>query len=190
MRTDPKLTRVYAEALIDIAVEQNQLEAIEQELHDAAHAFTADADVWAFFRSPVMQPEDKISALTRALKSQLSATLYNFLAVLAQRRRFEFLPSVATQFSALVDEKLGRRHVSVFSARKLGEAEAAQLRDVVQSYLKKTVILDEQVREDLVGGVLVRAGDMVIDTSILSRLKRLKQTMLNRKIAGEVYYEN
>ncbi|MBX7058186.1 MAG: ATP synthase F1 subunit delta [Leptospirales bacterium] len=190
MQSDPKLNNVYAESLVELAEEQKTLEQTDQELREVAALLHADTAVWAFFRSPVMDPAEKVRAMERSLKPALSATLYNFLGVLARRRRFDSLPQIALAFSKLADEKLGRRHVRVQSARALTDSERKDLSEALTAYLKRKVLLDEEVQASLIGGVVVRSGDLVIDSSISSRLKRLRQILLARKVAGEAFYEN
>jgi len=100
------------------------------------------------------------------------------------------ISSIAQQYSKLLDEHLGRRHVYVYAPRELEEQERKELMDGLQAYLSRKIILETQVRPDLLGGVLIRSEDLVLDSSIKRRLQRLKHNLLERKIAGEDYYEN
>ncbi len=190
MQSDPKLNSVYAESLLELALQKNALEAIDQELRELTALLLIDSVVWAFFRSPVMDPAEKIGVMNRALKSSVSELLYNFLGVLARRRRLYSLPQIAELFSRLADEKLGRRHVRVLTARVLTDEERRDLNAALEKYLERKVILDEEVQAELIGGVLIRSEDLVIDSTIASRLKRLKHTLMTRKLAGEAFYEN
>ncbi len=190
MLLNAKIATVYAEALLELAMDAGSLEDVEQELNGVTRVVAGDESVWTFFRSPVVDIEAKEKVLETSLKPALSKTLYNFMGVLVRRRRMQELPAIADIFHKLANEKLGRREVFVYSATALTDEQEKALYEAVQSYFHLKVVMETQVREDLIGGLVIRSNDTVFDTSIRSRLRRIKQRLKDRKITGEAYYEN
>ncbi|MCR9144263.1 MAG: ATP synthase F1 subunit delta [bacterium] len=196
---DAKIASVYAEALVELVLDQagtgaegqkTALEALETELGGLIAALQEDSTVWDFFRSPVVGSAAKQKVLDQVLKNSLSKDLYNFTGVLNVRGRLNELPAILAAYTKLADDQVGRRRVTVYSAEKLSDSDREQLLAAVKSYFDRNIIMENELKPELIGGLVVRSGDHVLDTSIQSRLKRFKQIMLDQKIAGETYYEN
>ncbi|MEQ9365904.1 MAG: ATP synthase F1 subunit delta [Leptospirales bacterium] len=196
---DAKIATVYAEALLKLVLDnagtglegqKSALEALEAELGALMAALREDQTVWDFFRSPVVGPAAKQRVLDQVLKNSLSKELYNFTGVLNARGRLNELPAIMEAYVKLADDQVGRRRVTVYSAQKLSDTDREQLLAAVKSYFDRNIIMENELKPELIGGLVVRSGDHVLDTSIQSRLKRFKQIMLDQKIAGETYYEN
>ena len=194
---DAKIATVYALALLDLILENSggkdskaALESAEQELRELHSILQADESTWDFFRSPVVRQADRQRVLDQAFKSTLSKEVYNMLGVLNSRARLDQYPAVVEAFSKLADEKIGRRRVTVFTAEKLSDADREKLQAAVQGYFDRNIVMDQELRPELIGGLVIRSEGHELDTSIQSRLKRFKQIMLDQKIAGEAYYEN
>ena len=196
---DAKIATVYAEALLELVLDQAgagaegqkaALSELEAELGALLEGLREDQAVWDFFRSPVVGSAAKQEVLDQVLKSSLSKDLYNFVGVLNTRGRLSELPDIREAFVKLADETIGRRRVTVYSAQKLSDSDQEQLLAAVQSYFDRNIVMENELKPELIGGLVVRSGDHVLDTSIQSRLKRFKQIMLDQKIAGETYYEN
>jgi len=185
-----KVSQVYAGALIEIAESESRLEEVESELKTLDGALRADPLVWKFFRSPLLTLAEKIKPIETALQGSVSKTVYNFLCVLADRRRFNSFPSIVASYSALLDEKLGRRKVHVEAGIDLSEEQKKTLIQEMERFLKRKVVMDVVKSPDLIGGLYIRSGDLMIDTSIRTSLNLYKKTLLERKILGEEYYEN
>jgi F-type H+-transporting ATPase subunit delta len=89
-----------------------------------------------------------------------------------------------------VDQLLGRRKVDVEAGSELSEDQTRALIQELEGYLKKKVVLNYKANPDLIGGLYIRSGDLMIDASIKNSLAMYKKTLLDRKILGEGYYEN
>ncbi|MCB1308303.1 MAG: ATP synthase F1 subunit delta [Leptospiraceae bacterium] len=189
MQQDGKIASVYTEAYVELW-ENARLDEAAEELKQVVSAVQSDELVWRFFQSPVLSPEDKINVLNSVIKPVVSETLYNFLGTLIKRRRFEYLPEIEQHFLRLVDDRLERRHVIVESAVALDDAQQEQLTKTLTERLKRSVVLVARVRPELIGGFLLRSEDLLIDTTLRNRLRRMRNQMTQRKIAGEAYYEN
>ncbi|MCB1326305.1 MAG: ATP synthase F1 subunit delta [Spirochaetales bacterium] len=188
MQLDTKIASVYAEAVASLA--GKQLDAIGEELEAVLVALTADDNVWRYFRSPVVDSEAKIALLSKTIKADASELVFNLLGTLARKRRFDHLPGIVEAYIEIADRELGRQHVGIESASALSAEQKEALKKAIGSRLQKDIVLKEKVRADLIGGVVVRSGDLLFDSSISNRLKRIRQAILERKIVGKAYYEN
>ncbi|MCB1172239.1 MAG: ATP synthase F1 subunit delta [Leptospiraceae bacterium] len=192
MQVDGKIAAVYASALFELVADrQSQLLEVEETLTNMQAVFAQDAHIWKFFASPVVKPDHKVQVIRKVFAAaNLDKTLVNYLCLLALRRRIDALPEIVREFQELVDEKLARKHVTVASPRPLDARQQEALRKALGDHLKRSIILKEEVRPELIGGLVIHAGDVLIDTSMQSKLKRLRTQMLDQKIFGEKYYEN
>jgi len=185
-----KISKVYAAALIDIGREKNILVEIEDELSSVSSLIREDENVWKFFKSPVIHAVEKQAVLEKYLKNVVSPTMFNFLGVIAHRGRMEDLQEIATTYSHLLDEALGRKRIQVRSALALTQQQQDDIKSAMKSFLKTEIILEQTTDPDLIGGMIIRSGDLMIDTSVETSLIRMRKALLERRILGEGYYEN
>lgn len=120
----------------------------------------------------------------------MSLTLYKFLGVLAKKKRLYTIPGIYQSYIRLLDEKLGRRRVEVKTSINVDSGLEKKIADALKDYLKAEVVLDVSIDPEIIGGMVIRSGDLMIDTSIKSGLERMKRTLFRRKILGEEFYEN
>lgn len=190
MQIDGKIASVYAQALFELIPEKKDLLDTEQELNDIVAALGQDSQVWAYLASPITDPDEKVSLLDRALQGRISDLLIHFLKTMAWRRRMNALPEIVVSFSSQVDEKIGRKHATIKSARKLSDEDLQGVKATLTKYFNKEIIIKEETRPELIGGLVIDTGDIVIDTSISRKLKQMNKLMKEHKIFGETYYEN
>ena len=190
MEAGGKIAKVYAEAVLELAKEKGSAAALEEELQGLAHALKSDESVWKFFEAPVLAIEEKLKVIEQFIKPHVDPILFNLLGVLAKRKRMEQLPFIATAYSDLLDKELGRERVHVQIPEKLNDEQLKEIESAMKSYLNADVVMDVEKHPELIGGVIIRAGDLLIDTSLRSSLLRIKSKLLQRKTIGEDYYEN
>ena len=193
MQTNNKIGNVYATALIELAAETEGVDiaALESELNDFLDIYTADQDVGRFFDSPLVPAEEKKKILEAHFKPLLSETLCKFLCVLARRKRLDHLVAIGEAFQTLADEKLKRKRVQLRTPVELTERQRKALSDCMCSYLKATAVVEEIRDESLIGGMVIRCNDMVVNTSVKNSLNIIKTRLLERKTIGqEFYYEH
>jgi len=173
------VARPYARAAFEYAQERREFESLSK-LLALGSAVVADPSVEALLgnpRVPVTQLVDLIVGVAGNSGVAVDAGGRNFLGVLAQNRRLGFLPEIATQYEALRAEVENVVDVEVVTAIALSAAQREQLSAALAKRFGRQVRLAETVDESLVGGALVRAGDLVIDGSLQGRLGRLTQQM-------------
>ncbi|WP_300036479.1 F0F1 ATP synthase subunit delta [uncultured Roseobacter sp.] len=168
----------YATAIFEIANEDKAVTSLEADI-DALQAAQADSsDFNALIHSPVYTRDEQGAAITAiAAKMGLSATMANTLALMAQKRRLFVLPQLLTSLQALIAEAKGEVTAEVTSAKELTKTQADKLAKTLKASTGKDVKLKTSVDDSLIGGLVVKVGSRMIDTSIRSKLNSLQNAM-------------
>jgi len=132
--------------------------------------------------SGLVSPEDKAGILDRALGSQASPVLLNFLKVLARHERLDCLRAIRVVAHELADEMHGRVQVDVTTATPLDEASSGKILEKLREMLGGQPILNPKVQSEMLGGVVLRVGDTVFDGSLATQLSQMRAKMINRSI--------
>lgn len=170
------LARPYARAAFDVANAEGQLAQWLAAL-DAAAAVSCDPTVQAFLASPNLTATQKSDAIAEVLGSISSPKFGNFITTLAENKRLLLLPQIRDLFVALKAQKEKSIDVSIASAYPINDELAAKLSSALSQKLERTVKLSTVVDKSLLGGVLIRADDTVIDGSVKGRLAKLADAM-------------
>ena len=170
------LARPYAKAAFEFARDNDAL-ATWSETLTLATQITQQHKVAELLSSPSLTSSQMAETFGGLLGDDLTANAGNFLGALAQNKRLSLLPHISEQFQALKAQQEQTVNVEVTSAFELSEAEATQLTKALSTNLSREVKLSSTVDADLIGGVVVRAGDMVIDGSIRNKLAQLTDAM-------------
>ncbi|MGY6635378.1 MAG: F0F1 ATP synthase subunit delta [Alkalilacustris sp.] len=168
----------YATAIFELANEDNSLKGLEKDVDALTAALADSADLRTLISSPIIGRDDQVRAIT-ALSSAmgLSANTANALALMAGRRRLFVLPQMLRALRDRIAEAKGEVTAEVRSASALSKAQQKKLADVLTARTGKTVQLDVTVDPALIGGLVVKVGSRMIDTSIRSRLAALQNAM-------------
>lgn len=164
------IARPYARAAFDIAAEAGQLAAWGDALSKAAEA-VGHPDLEMLLGNPQIA-KGELAALVAELAGA-GEQARAFFALLAERGRLVALPAIAGQFDALRAEAENRADVEVVSAVPLSDAQRDAFAAAMQRRLGRDVVIHQRVDESLIGGAVVRAGDLVIDGSVKGRLSKL-----------------
>jgi len=165
------LARPYARAVFQYAKANGGLDAFNEALNELAAA-SSDARVAALLQDPAKTGAAQAQAVL-GLLSDAPIGLNNFLAVMAENGRLSLLPEVATHFVAMKAAHEATVEVLVTSARDVSEEDASKLADAMAKKLERTVSITTQADPSLLGGAVIRAGDLVIDGSVRGRLNKL-----------------
>lgn len=169
----------YATAIYEIGVEQGNLATLSEEIRRIADTYASSAELRAILDNPIV-PEAQRSAILQevAERLSLSSSAKNAVALLARRHRLAALPFVARGLSKLTDERTGVLRASVTSATKLDEGYYGRLQREMETRTGRKVILERAVDAQLIGGVIVRVGDRIIDGSVRTRLDSLEAKLV------------
>lgn len=172
------VARSYASALFEIGERAGEHEAFTRAFASVNALIASDRRIRDFLGSPKIAVAEKKDVLTGALGNRLPRLFLNFLLVLLDNRRHRLLPAVASEYDQMLDERLGRLNVSVTLAREPDAAGLAGITDRLSKALDKSVIAHVRVEPDILGGIIVRYGDHVMDGSLRRRLLHLRGRML------------
>jgi F-type H+-transporting ATPase subunit delta len=166
------IARPYARAAFEEARAQQRLDAWSQALGVAAEV-VRDPRVAALLDNPRVTPAELANLVTGISGEKLGSMGANFVGTLAVNHRLGFLPEIAALFDTFKDEALGVADVTVTSAAALDEAQRRRLTAALEKRLRRTVRLHCNTDPALIGGAVLRAGDLVIDGSLRTRLERI-----------------
>ncbi|MGE0408532.1 MAG: F0F1 ATP synthase subunit delta [Amphiplicatus sp.] len=168
----------YAGALFDLALEAGALDSVESDLKALQAAIDASPDLRTFLRSPVYGAEDQqrgVAAL--ADKARLNPLTRNFLLLAAKNRRLFALRAMIAAFVARLAKHRGEIGADAASALPLSDEQTKRLRTEIESIVGKAVNLTTRVDPELLGGLVVKIGSKMIDSSLRTKLNRLKSVM-------------
>lgn len=168
----------YASAVYDIAKETKSVGGIEADIAALQAAMTDSADFRTLISSPIYTRDEQSAAISAiAKKMKLSGTMANTLALMAQKRRLFVLPQLIATLRDLIATDKGEVTADVISAKALTKAQADKLAKTLKASTGKTVTLNASVDESLIGGLIVKVGSRMIDTSIRAKLNSLQNAM-------------
>ncbi len=175
---DTTVTRNYAEALLELARRAEDLQGWGKLIQDVASAMEDDATLHLFLESPKVSEAQKSTVLSEALSDRVPRHFLRFLLALVRKRRQMLIPEIATEYFNLVDQSEGRIHANVTVARQSSESERNEIAERLSKVLGKEAVLHINVNPAILGGVIVRVGDTVMDGSVRKRLATLRGRIL------------
>ena len=168
----------YARALFDLAKDKNILDAVEVNLQDLSSALEQSDDLRKVINSPIFnRVEQGAAMLGIARKLNFSIVIQNTLALMASKRRLFVLPAMIKQLNALIAAEKNEVNADVVCPKALTKTQSARLAKAIASSVDKIVKINVTVDENLVGGLTVKVGSKMIDTSIRSKLNSLHNAM-------------
>lgn len=168
----------YATAVYDHAEEMGWLDRVIEEMDALGRLIDESPEFRAFLGNPLIDVHEGTKAVRAVLQAQGFGTIVqDFVGVVSHNRRLFFLRSIVKSFADLVDRKRGVVRAQVVSAHPLTELQSTQLRARLTELGYGRVQIEEQVDETLLGGLVVKLGARLYDTSLKSRLQRLQYAM-------------
>jgi len=171
--------RTYARALYEAAREKGRVEAVREELADFATAIREVPELRALLRNPELNPRVKANALAEVL-GEADEIMRNFLLVLTEKGRSGEIEPIAEEFERLAAAAEGRLDVELTTAYELSDEEAAEILGQIEQASGRKVEATRTVDPNLIGGLVLRAGSLRIDSSVRGRLNRLRQELATR----------
>jgi F-type H+-transporting ATPase subunit delta len=172
----PDPARVYAEALFEVARDRKRLDSIREELAQFADALDSDRDLRVFFFSPYFSSAEKEEGLRRAV-SGADPELLNFLELLIEKHRMPEIFHIRRRFEVLWKQENRRIDVTVTSAVELDPTVVARIGEEIRRQTGQEVDLASRVDKEILGGVVLQVGNMVLDASIRARLEKLRKSV-------------
>jgi F-type H+-transporting ATPase subunit delta len=169
-----EIAQVYSRALFEVAKEQGKLDLVREQLGTFADALNDNRDLAVFLFSPYFSTQEKKDGLKRAVEGA-DPTLMNFLETLVERHRMPAVFRIRAQFDALWDKERRLLPVEVTSAVALDEATVKSIGERIGEQTGQHVELTSKVDPDILGGIVLRVGNSILDASIKHRLDQLRK---------------
>lgn len=182
-RGDIRAARRYAKALFNAALAANQVEAAGAGLSEVTSAAAGSPQLMTVLRHPLISRERKTEILRTLFESSLPPLVEHFLFLLVEKDRAGMIDTVSEEFARLVDEHQGIANAEAVTAVAMGEGERDALLQQLQTATGKTIRLTTRVDEELLGGLVVRVGDRMIDGSVASQLQRMRESLKQVKVS-------
>ncbi|MGI8713601.1 MAG: ATP synthase F1 subunit delta [Solirubrobacteraceae bacterium] len=169
-----EIAQVYARALFEVAVEQDSLDEIREQLDAFADALDSNRQLTAFFFSPYFSAAEKKDGLARAV-TEANPAFDNFLQALIERHRMPAIFRIRTEFTVLWDEERRLLPVQITSAVPLDSATVENLGKRIGEQVDRTIEVSAKIDPEIIGGVVLRVGNVILDASIKNRLEQLRK---------------
>jgi len=174
------IAKNYAEALLELAKRANDLRGWGTLILSIADAIERDPKLRLFLETPRVDAATKNAVFRKALADRAPSKFVRFVEAVISRRRQMLIPEIAREYASLVDQVENRLHANVTVAREADEKTRKLIADRLSKVFNKTVVPHLTVDERIIGGLIVRVGDTVMDGSIRRKLGVLKHRMLGR----------
>jgi F-type H+-transporting ATPase subunit delta len=176
------VARSYAEALFELARADDALELYAERLAQIADLVESERGFRLFLETPRIDAAIKKQAIRKVWEGRVPDRLLRFLLLVIDKRRARVLPQMAAEFNRLVNEHFGRLRVEITTATEPDGALKAELKERLGRLLDKEVLPRFRVDPRIIGGVIVRVGDLIMDGSIRRRLQTLRRSLLRTEI--------
>ena len=172
-------SRSYALALYELSKENSELDKIENEIESLKKLLNDSSDFKKMILSPTVLKDDKENVILKiAEKNNFSKTSKKFLCFIANKNRLFFLNKIIESFLNLVSKSKGELKVKLISSKKLSIEEQKKIQNELSKDLKSPLNIDYKYDPDLIAGLTIEVGSVMIDTSVKTKLKKLEKNML------------
>ena len=168
----------YATALFELADADKQLDQVADDLSVLAQMLDESDDLNRLIRSPVISRDAQSAAMTAVMEAaEISELSRKFIGLVAQNRRLFALPAMIKGYQSLLNALRGESTAEVVSAKKLTDSQLAAIKDTLKSATGTNVSVDASVDESLLGGLIVKVGSLMVDSSLKTKLNQLRFSM-------------
>jgi F-type H+-transporting ATPase subunit delta len=183
MTGDLSVARRYASALFEVAKKRGTVETVAANLNDVVTAVDTSRDLAGVLHHPLLSREKKRAVLHGIFGGSINADVEKFLFLVVEKDRAVILPQILHEYFRLFDEYRKQADGIVVSAVPLSQAQVAALQSALQQKFGVQVRLKTRVDENVLGGLIVRVGDKLIDSSVASRLQTMNEQLKRVKVA-------
>jgi F-type H+-transporting ATPase subunit delta len=172
----------YAEALFEVAVELNKLEHFKEEISAVIDVFENEPKLKIIFEHPKLSKNEKKDIINSVFKDRISQEMLNLMYIVIDKGRERFLKDIKEEYINLTNERLNIVEAKVITAVSMTGEEKIKLQNRLSEKLGKNVILENIIDKNVIGGVLIRIQDKVIDASIKGQLDMIEKELKNAKV--------
>lgn len=171
----------YAASLLELANEQKQAEPIGTEIAAIKQIVIDNKSFHQYLSDPAISSTERGAAIKRIFGGKVSPLVSNFLGVLNEKGRLGSITEIADSYDQLLADQLGKIEVDVTVASKLSGEQLEEVRKKVSTALKKDAVVHQSVDESIIGGLVLRVQDKLIDASVKTQLKAMREQLLTGK---------
>ena len=169
----------YANALLEVGLAHKKLDLIQTQVTELAEIYTACSEFQNVISNPSVRIEERHSIVKAiAQKKGWDIFVRNFALILVDNNRFAAVSAISKSLNRLIDEHRGDLRALVTTARPLKDSQAATVKGALAKMTGKNIILETQIDESLIGGIVTRIGNKVYDGSVKTKLAALKESIL------------
>ena len=172
---NPKLSSRYAKALFDFAGEKNQIEEVHEDLLLFANTLKENRELQMLLRNPVIESHQKHQIFEGIFNGTLHDTSYQFLDVLLKKKREPALDTICEEFFKLYKSSKNIKTVTITTAQPLGDALKSKVLTMLTEQTRANIDLVQVVDPEIIGGFVIKMDDYYLDSSILSKINKLRQ---------------
>lgn len=168
----------YARSMLELASEQNRADEVGQEMDGIRELLEENPTFAAFLADPGIGAAERTATLEKLFRGRASPLVMNFLGVLNNRGRLRLLGPIAQAYNDLLDEQKGNVEVDVTVAQRLSPDQLEQVRQRVSQALGRNAVVHQYVDENIIGGLVLRVEDQLIDASVKYQLEAMRERLL------------
>ena len=173
-----RVAKRYAKAIFELSIENEVFEAVEAELIQIEKSIKNDTELENFLINPLISRVNKRGIVKELYKGKVSDLVYRFLVLVSNKGRLSVLWEIIEQFKRFSMKYRNQMEGKLFSAVSLDGEQISKIRKIVENMTGKIVLLKEKVDADILGGFIVQVGDKLIDVSVRSNLKKMKEKLI------------
>lgn len=174
--------RRYAEALRDVALELNKLTEFKEEIVAVCDIFTNEPKLKTIFEHPKVSKDEKKDIMSSLFKDRISKEMLNLIYIIIDKGRMRDIDDIKNEYIVLSNKELNIVEAKAFTAVVMTEEERLELQEKLSKKLSKNIILENIVDKEVMGGVLVKIQDKVIDGSLKGQLEKLERELKNIRV--------
>jgi F-type H+-transporting ATPase subunit delta len=175
-----RLAAKYAQAIYELAIVKNMLDEVERQFNILDDTVTQHKELSDMLYHPRVPPAAKKEVIARIFTAELAGFVFNFLFLLIDKRRETALPAIIREYTKLANQSRNIGEAEVTTAVLLSEAELASLAAKLGSVLGKSMVLKTRIDSNILGGVIVKIGDKLIDGSVVRQIQMMKSALMKR----------
>jgi F-type H+-transporting ATPase subunit delta len=168
----------YAKALIELASAQNQAQPVGDELAAIRQVLDSDPEFGAFLADPAIGRSKRTATLEKIFAGSASPLVMNFLRVLDRHGRLNHLADIAAAYADLLDEQVGNVEVELTVAYRLSDDDLERVRQQIGSTMGRHALVHQTVDDSIIGGMILRVKDRLIDASVRYQLTAMREKLL------------
>ncbi len=188
--TDKNIARIFAESLSEVGKEKKVLPKLEDELKKVAELFQEEKELDRYFGSHEISGEKKKEFIDTLFSGTLSDFIINMLKSIIDFNCMKELDIIHNEFVKQVDMINNRQRVTVTTRFELDDSTREQVKSALNKELKKEIILEERTNEKILGGIIIKIDDLLIDGSLANQLKKINSNLIISKVGSDAAYED